>query len=649
MNVLQMLSTIPTWAFVSNKKNLVRILEKYLEKDELIIDLLDGFVDTSAQSNMAERAGVLFMTTKRLIFISMGEGKSIAFSIKYGDLIHISQEKSFASLKINFHLISGDISFKTFVSSSTAEKFIDHIHEIVGNDISLSKKEITPMIDDIARLFIDKTKDHQRNETSNEKDRNEIDAFVADMENFNFLFSEAKKIVRAIVECEIYKNNPNFKKNIINDLIVIASLAAMANGTMTTEEHLFITLVLLPFNPDDSQAVAKFSQLVFSFDSFPKHLQKDLENFWDSISAYMKREKVSMKGEMLSSLFDAQEYDASMGTACFDRIAQAYFEFAQCIMKADGTISTAEEERLREIRSLVYRKADRSAVMTKVDQKVNQKEETLEEIMEKINSLVGMKKIKEEIATFVNLIKVQKARAEKNLPLTPLSLHSVFYGPPGTGKTTIARYLGKVFKALGLLSKGHLVETDRAGLVAGYVGQTAIKVDEVVQKALDGVLFIDEAYSLVPPHAANDFGQEAIDAILKRMEDYRDRLVVIVAGYTDEMQRFINANPGLKSRFSRYFYFDHYTPNELMEIFDIFCKNAQFKVNEEAREKMKKILTILYEKRDRSFGNGRLVRNIFEKIVERQANRIAGITPLTEEVLCTIVETDVPELEDIVA
>ncbi len=317
-------------------------------------------------------------------------------------------------------------------------------------------------------------------------------------------------------------------------------------------------------------------------------------------------------------------------------------------MKADGSLDGAEEERLLEIRSLIHRKAEGEEA--EAEAKAAEKEETIEEVMEKINALVGMNKIKEEIATFVNLIKVQKARQERNLPLTPLSLHCVFYGPPGTGKTTIARLLGKVYRAIGMLKKGQLIETDRAGLVAGYVGQTAIKVDEVVQKALDGVLFIDEAYSLAPDRpGGQDFGQEVIDTVLKRMEDHRDRLVVIVAGYTDEMKRFIESNPGLKSRFSRYFYFDHYTPDEMIAIFDIFCKNAAYTVDDDARASMKALLEHFYALRDRSFGNGRLVRNLFEKIVERQANRIASITPLTEELLCTIREADIPEKEDIVS
>ncbi len=643
-DVQQMLSSIPAWGLVSNKKSLTRLLEKSLEKGEMVVDLLDGFIQTREQANMADRGGVLFVTGKRILFIGNGPEKGSSLSLNYNDIEHIAQEKGFAALKLIFQTKSGDISFKTFAGASSAGRFIAHIREIMGDEIPLSKKESAQSFDDIAKSFLEKTVQQQFNQMNKTNSSDETDGLIGDMANLNFLFAEAKKIKDAIITTELFKNNSAFRKNVINDLLAISSLAAMADGSITPEELLFISLVMLPLNPEASPAIEKLAKSVFAFDTFPLHYRKDIEDFWDEISAYIKREKVSILGAMLPSMLDVQGYDISVGTAYFDRIAQAYYSFAQCLMKADGKIVASEEERLREIRALIYRKLDGTAQR----QNDSGKEETLEEIMEKINSLVGMKKIKEEIATFINLIKVQKARTEKNLPLTPLSLHCVFYGPPGTGKTTIARYLGRVYKALGLLKKGQLVETDRAGLVAGYVGQTAIKVDEVVQKALDGVLFIDEAYSLVPSNAAgNDFGQEAIDAILKRMEDYRDRLVVIVAGYTDEMKRFINANPGLKSRFSRYFYFEHYTPDELMAIFEIFCKNAAFKIDDGVREKMHKNLTILYEKRDRSFGNGRLVRNIFEKIVERQANRIAGITPLTEEVLCEIVEADVPDLDDI--
>ncbi|HOP62486.1 MAG TPA: AAA family ATPase [Spirochaetota bacterium] len=272
--------------------------------------------------------------------------------------------------------------------------------------------------------------------------------------------------------------------------------------------------------------------------------------------------------------------------------------------------------------------------------------ETIEEVMEAINKLVGMKKVKDEINSYINFIKIRKERETRGLPVTPLSLHAVFYGPPGTGKTTIARLVGRVYKALGLLAKGHLIETDRAGLVAGYVGQTAVKTDEMVTSAIDGVLFIDEAYSLIPETGGNDFGREAVDTILKRMEDLRNRFAVIVGGYPDEMERFINANPGLKSRFSRYFYFDHYNPDELMAIFNIFSGDVKFVLEDDAVKKTEELFRHFYDRRDRSFGNGRFARNVFEKIVQNQADRLSSLDELSDELLCGITSGDIPEVAD---
>jgi SpoVK/Ycf46/Vps4 family AAA+-type ATPase len=267
--------------------------------------------------------------------------------------------------------------------------------------------------------------------------------------------------------------------------------------------------------------------------------------------------------------------------------------------------------------------------------------------MEHIDNLIGMPKVKKQIRTFVNLMKVHQERERRGLPVTPFSKHAVFYGPPGTGKTTIARYLGRVYRCMGLLESGHMVETDRAGIVAGYVGQTASKVEEVVNEALDGVLFIDEAYALSPKDGGGqDFGQEAIDTLLKRMEDYRDRLVVIVAGYPDEMEHFIKSNPGLQSRFSRYFYFDHYAPEDLLKIFNIFAENASFSLTSYARKELLRLITYFWRNRGRSFGNGRFIRNVFEMVLEKQANRIAKLSPLTDEMLCSITKHDIPRKEE---
>ncbi|MUG94546.1 AAA family ATPase [Scytonema sp. UIC 10036] len=268
--------------------------------------------------------------------------------------------------------------------------------------------------------------------------------------------------------------------------------------------------------------------------------------------------------------------------------------------------------------------------------------ENLEMTLDTLNNLVGMQNIKDEINTLINFLQIQKLRQEKGLANIYITLHSVFCGPPGTGKTTVARLMGEIYKQLGILSKGHVIETDRAGLIAGYVGQTAKKVDELVEAALDGVLFIDEAYALKPKDPKNDFGQEAIDTLLKRMEDYRDRLVVIVAGYNDEMSRFMDANPGLKSRFNKYFYFDDYKPNELLTIFEKICDRNHFLLSEKSKDTLLNKFTYLYRSRDSKFGNGRLVRNIFEKTVERQANRLVKLSGISKEMMMTIVPEDIP-------
>jgi len=272
-------------------------------------------------------------------------------------------------------------------------------------------------------------------------------------------------------------------------------------------------------------------------------------------------------------------------------------------------------------------------------------EETLEELLRNLNDLTGLSSVKEDLSSLINLLKVHKIRAERNMPQTSVSLHMVFSGNPGTGKTTVARMLGKIYKAVGVLQKGHLVEVDRSGLVSGYVGQTAMKTQKVIESALGGVLFIDEAYALTANTGGNDFGTEAVNTLLKAMEDNRDNLIVIVAGYTDLMQNFLDSNPGLRSRFNKQIIFNDYSPEELMSIFTGMCSKSFFKLTEQASVCAFAFFENRVKQNLSTFANGRDVRNYFEKALTNQANRLAGMVSVTDEDLMTINEEDVKSIE----
>lgn len=257
-----------------------------------------------------------------------------------------------------------------------------------------------------------------------------------------------------------------------------------------------------------------------------------------------------------------------------------------------------------------------------------------------LDELIGLEQVKEEVRTLANFVKIQKQREAKGLKTPKMSYHLVFTGSPGTGKTTIARIVARIYKDLGVLKKGHTVETDRSGLVAAYVGQTAIKTNALVDSALNGVLFIDEAYALVPEQKANDYGQEAISTLLKRMEDDRDKLVVIIAGYTNEMKRFIDSNPGLRSRFNRYINFPDYTGNELAQIFMMYMRKNQYTLSKDAEGYLKQRFDDAVAHKDRNFGNARYARNVFEKSIQAQANRLAGEKNLDKDKLTEITIND---------
>lgn len=271
-------------------------------------------------------------------------------------------------------------------------------------------------------------------------------------------------------------------------------------------------------------------------------------------------------------------------------------------------------------------------------EELNEPEETIEELLDKLNSLIGLARVKQEVNSLINLLKINKIRKNRGYKAPNVSRHLVFLGNPGTGKTTVARLISKIYKQLGVLEKGQLVEVDRAGLVAGYVGQTALKTKEKINEAMGGILFIDEAYTLAK--GGGDFGQEAIDTILKAMEDNRENLVVIVAGYPGPMEDFLESNPGLKSRFNKSIFFEDYSKDELFEIFEVFCKSNDMVLATDAEKHLRNYLEQLCNHRPENFANGREMRNLFESALSNQANRLALLAGISDRELSEITIDD---------
>lgn len=264
-------------------------------------------------------------------------------------------------------------------------------------------------------------------------------------------------------------------------------------------------------------------------------------------------------------------------------------------------------------------------------------------LLEELNSMTGLDSVKQDITNLVNLLKVKKLREEKGMKQPSISLHMVFSGNPGTGKTTVARLLAEIYKGLGVLRTGQLIEVDRSGLVVGYIGQTAVKTGEVIEQALGGILFIDEAYTLTSGKGNGDFGQEAVDTILKAMEDNRDDLVVIAAGYPDLMEDFLNSNPGLRSRFNKFIFFQDYSGEELYEIFEGMCNKQEYRLDDEARKYAVSYWKDRAVNHDKDFANAREVRNFMEHAISRQATRIVSLSDITKKDLEILTIDDLKE------
>ena len=382
-----------------------------------------------------------------------------------------------------------------------------------------------------------------------------------------------------------------------------------------------------------------------------KYLKPDVEISFNNVSQCKYSLKDSFSGVLETS--DLLNKNAKMASNEFflqkvlgecDRELQTQYmtliyRFASAVAKADGQVSETEEKWLSKImKSQESNIGNGSNVRTTT----NQEQGAVESPYDMLNDLIGLSSVKDEITKLANFIKIQQVRKSKGLKTPDISYHCVFTGNPGTGKTTVARIMASIYKDLGILKKGHLVETDRSGLVAEYVGQTAVKTNKIIDSALDGVLFVDEAYSLIQG-AKEDFGQEAISTLLKRMEDDRNRLVVILAGYSTEMKTFIDSNPGLQSRFNRYIHFSDYNADELKQIFLLNAKKNQYFLDNEAMIKLEKLMSTAIANKDKNFGNARFVRNLFEKSIQNQAMRLSSQPNITEEILSTLIAEDFPE------
>ena len=362
-----------------------------------------------------------------------------------------------------------------------------------------------------------------------------------------------------------------------------------------------------------------FSSLSHAFDKYPD----DRFFFVGQILSHCKREDLNIRYfHLLYRLF-------SIIAKADNTISEVEAKWLMFLM--EFTVQTTKEK----VNFVVDKVSALNATVYKADT-----DKVIPNPIDKLNNLIGLSNVKSEISSLSNLVKVQQVRKSRGMAVSNVSYHCVFTGNPGTGKTTVARIVANIYKQLGVLKKGHLVETDRSGLIAEYVGQTAIKTNAIIDSALDGVLFIDEAYSILQG-GQNDYGKEAIATLLKRMEDDRDRLVVILAGYTKEMADFINANSGLQSRFNRYIEFPDYNNTELLQIFLSILKSNDCTATDEALALASEYINYNVEHKDQNFGNARFVRNLFERVLTQQANRLAVENTVTNEMLSTIEGIDV--------
>ncbi|MCC8114165.1 MAG: AAA family ATPase [Bacteroidales bacterium] len=492
--------------------------------------------------------------------------------------------------------------------------------------------------------------------------------FGSNNNNDNTLYSKALKATEALMDC--YKAMDNNKQ--VKDALLSQPQLKAINHSEFPSIFKTKSIAVLAFDDlhkvfkglgqdclqDDDEGLILGIMLLRLFMSSEKtwenesltrmaHAQGITTNLYDSMRRCINIE-YDPDRFLLIDLLRTQGVDEEF----VHTYAVRLYQFATLIAQADNEITPKEKEWLAQILAIsdgtlpppskYFHPKEHPGDEAQKEEEAEQQTEIIEHPMEELKALIGLENVKKEVQNIYNLVKIQKIRSTKGLKTSSISYHCVFTGNPGTGKTTVARLIAQIYRELGVLKKGHLVETDRSGLVAEYVGQTAVKTNRIIDTALDGVLFIDEAYALLNP-AREDFGAEAIATLLKRMEDNRNRLVVILAGYSDRMTDFINSNPGLQSRFNRYIHFDDYSVSELMEIYKYNLEKFDYKLTDMAYLRLLNTLAQAVASKDKNFGNARFVRNLFEKTLERQANRLAVLDNYSEEDLSEILPDDIPE------
>lgn len=532
----------------------------------------------------------------------------------------------------------GNLTFMPFnityqISNSNIARYFESAFRIYQNDALLPSSGSTDRSEEIKV-------DVQNDSLISEQYFNDLVSSIRKLIDFGDTLASNTKFGQ-IVE-ETIEGTINWNKQILTKakdkipvflwIDVIHSYLGLGHGLdLSTKEGLGVVL----FNSFD---------LDRSFELEYRFLDYAWKNLRESSEQFTRDSVASMKGD--TNLFLLRECLKEYDVQVHNQYVVLLYRYASLIAKVDNHITVKESEWLNSIMAMKLQESDDDVIKPAPHKESQPKSEVKPgplpgtSAIDELNQLIGLSSVKSEINTLTNYIKVQKMRGSKGMKVSPVSYHCVFTGNPGTGKTTVARIVSEIYKELGILKKGHLIETDRSGLVAEYVGQTAVKTNKIIDSALDGVLFIDEAYSLVDG-GNSDYGKEAISTLLKRMEDNRDRLAVILAGYADDMKRFIDSNPGLKSRFNRYIEFPDYTAEELFQIFELNTKKYEYSLTDEASALLKTVLQKASEEKDKRFGNGRFVRNLFEKVVENQANRISAVSSISSESLATIEPDDI--------